>query len=1142
MVRFFWITVLFLCWFPGMFAQPVVINEVMTANASAVLDPSNYNYSEWIEFYNPGSQAVFVAGYQLSNDPANLSLWKFPAGTYIPAKGFLLVWMDKLNSGLHTNFRIRSDDERIFLSNTNGVLVDTVHIHKIFRNVSYGRNPDGALNWDLFLAATPGAKNTGDIVSDRSPEPVFSLPGGRYNASQTLAFTNPGTTGEIYYTVDGSEPGLNSFLFSGPITISKTQTIKARIIETGKAYGRTVTNTFFIREHNFTLPVVSVSTDPDNLWDDDIGIYVVGTNGAEGYCFGKTNWNREWERQATFEFFTPDGVKKISTDAGIKINGGCSRTSPQKSLGVYFRDKYGPDEISYPLFNSKDVDRFKSVMLRNSGNDFNRTQMQDALMQTLIIGQMDIDYMAYTPAAFYLNGVYWGVQNIREKSSGDYLYSNYGLDEDSIDLLESFCTVLEGDNSEYVPIISFLNSNNLTTPQNYDYITSRIDLESFIDYQIAQIYYANLDWPGNNIKFWRQKGPGSKWRWLLYDTDFGFGLYTTPDHNTLAFATESQGPDWPNPPWSTLLLRKLLGNADFRNRFVDKFNVYINSTFNPVRVNAVIDSLRDNIAAEMPYHFLRWGGSMSTWKYNLDVDRDFGNRRPAYMMQYLADYFGLSSPVSLTVSSNVKESERFSVNDIIIHDTTFTGPYFGNRDVKLKALSGYASRFNHWETTSFSSSREELVGTSSQWQYYDKAAQPPVQWTSLVFDDSAWKTGNARFGYGNGNEVTILDYGPDANNKYITSYFRKKFSVNDTTGTDSLIVYASVDDGAVLYLNGYELVRINMPDGTVTGSTLANGIPVNESTFLAYTADKRYLKTGENILAAEVHQISASSSDVEFDVKLMLTYKKDLHKEIYTNPEIVLNLTSSVNCRAIFDKMPVIHHVYINEFCAKNTMVPDEMGDFDDWIEIYNAGQDTINLSGLYMTNSLLEPLSYKIPPARYSETLLPPGEFKILWADCQPEEGTLHLNFNLEKTGGEIAVTELVEGEAVILDSIKYTQQYTNYSYGRYADGTSRWFVLSNMTPGESNLYTYLAELPGEDEIVVYPNPVNDILEIHLLEPDISDLDISIIDQLGREKIHQLIDRHGGQLDVSSLPPGLYMMRVKGSRGSFVHKIVKGF
>ncbi len=318
-----------------------------------------------------------------------------------------------------------------------------------------------------------------------------------------------------------------------------------------------------------------------------------------------------------------------------------------------------------------------------------------------------------------------------------------------------------------------------------------------------------------------------------------------------------------------------------------------------------------------------------------------------------------------------------------------------------------------------------------------------------------------------------------------------------------------------------------MPGGTVTFSTLANANPVDENAFLTFAVDKKLLKSGENILAAEVHQVSVSSSDVSFDTKLTLTGKQDLFTEINTNQEIILNLSSSAHCEAFFDKVPVLHHVYINEFCAKNSVIPDENGEFDDWIELYNAGQDTVNLSGLYMTNSLLEPLAYKIPLARDSETELPPGEFKILWADGQPEDGTLHLNFNLEKSGGEIAITELVQGKPEILDSVKYTEQYTNYSYGRYGDGTSRWFVLSGMTPGESNLYTYLAEMPKDDEIEIYPNPVSDFLEIRLFEPDVNDLDISIIDQLGREKIHLLIDSHGGQVDVSSPASGhLYTAR----------------
>jgi hypothetical protein len=968
MVRFLRIALLLLCGFSGISAQQqIMINEVMTANASAVLDPVKYNYSEWIELYNPGSQSVLISGYRLSNNPANLGLWKIPLGTFIPARGFLVIWMDKLNTGLHANFRSRSDNELIFLSNSSGVLLDTVHIRKMFRNVSYGRDPDGSDNWQLFLNPTPGVNNLSITISGQSPEPVFSLPGGRYNSNQMLVLTNPGTSGNIYYTTDGSEPGLSSAVYSSPIAVNNTHIIKARIIESGKAFGKMITHTFFIREHPSTIPVVSVSTDPENLWDPRKGIYVVGTNGLEGFCYGKTNWNQEWERSATFEYFSADGQKKISTDAGIKINGGCSRTNPQKSLGIYFRDKYGHDEIRYPLFDCKNADRFKSIMLRNSGNDFNRTQLQDAMMQTLIMGQMDIDYMSYTPAALYLNGEYWGVQNIREKSSADYLLSNYGLDEDSVDLLESYNTVVDGDNSGYTPIIKFLNSNNLTSTQNYNYITSRIDLESYIDYQIAEIYFANLDWPGNNIKYWKSKKPGSKWRWLLYDTDFGFGLYDiSPAHNTLTFATEANGPDWPNPPWSTLLFRRLLGNDDFRKRFVDKFNIYIYSTFNPIRVNAVIDSLRDNVAAEMPYHFARWGGSMESWKDNLGVDRDFGNRRPAFMMQYLAEYFDLSSPVTLTVSSNLQEKERFSINDIVIHDSVFGGACFGNRDVKLQALSENSVAFDHWEIT------------------------------------------------------------------------------------------------------------------------------------------------------------------------------EDLQTERYESPGIILNMSTSARCKAFFNKVPVIQNLYINEFCAKNSTIPDEAGEFDDWIELLNSGKDTINLSGLYITNSLHEPLTYKIPTARAKETTMLPGEFKILWADRQPEEGTLHLDFNLEKSGGEIAIVQLLHGKPVILDSVIYNQQYTNYSYGRYGDGTGRWFVLEGMTPGGSNLYTYLPELPNNNEIEIFPNPVIDFLEIRIPEPDGNDVEISIYDQFGREKLHRLMDGHGGQLDVGALPPGIYVLRVKTSEGTFVHKLVK--
>jgi hypothetical protein len=1126
--------------FSGLKAQQVLINEVMSSNPSAVMDNVYYNYSEWIELYNPGDQSVFISGYKITNDSADLNKWQIPPGHYIQAKGFLVIWMDKLNTGLHASFRARSNDELFILSRNSGDIVDSIHVRHIPRNISYGRFPDGTANWRFFENPTPNKENLGIVVNYQSADPVFNVKGGRYNSTVSLEITNPTPYGKIYYTTDGSEPNTNSAQYETPIIITSTKTVKARIIESRKIYGRTVTNTYFISEHHFTLPVVSLSTDPKYLWDPLIGIYTEGTNGIEGYCYGRTNWNQEWERLAHFEYFTPDGNRKIDTDAGIKINGGCSRTFPQKSLGVYFRDKYGNDEIRYPLFESKGVDRFRSIMLRNSGNDCNRTQFQDAMMQTIVMGQMDIDYLGYTPAALYINGAYWGVQNIREKSSEDYLYTNYNLDQDSIDMLEWQNSVIVGDNTDYIHLLDFLGSKNLSVPANYDYVKQQINMESYLDYQIAEIYFANLDWPGNNMKYWKSKKPGSTWRWLMFDTDFGFGLASTPDHNTLTFATETNGPDWPNPPWSTFLFRKLLENGEFRNRFVDKFNVYLNSTFRSDRVTGIIDSLRGNIAAEMPYHFNRWGGTMDAWEWNINVSRDFAKRRPGFMMQYLKDFFTLSSPVNLVVGSNLKEKERFAVNDMIIHDNMFRGQYFSERPVKIKALSGNNCRFDHWEITTYDISRKEIIPASSAWNYLDNVTQTPGDWKSLQFNDSGWKTGKSELGYGDGNETTVLGYGPDPNNKFISYYFRKKFTLADTSGIDSLIIRILADDGAVVYLNGTEVLREYMPSGPINSSTLASVNQLNENTFMDYSVAQSLLVPGENIIAAEVHQISPSSSDISFDLRMDMTQRLNQHTETDNNPEISLTLSAGTNCTAIFNTVETVRDLFINEFCAKNSVIPDETLEYDDWIELYNAGHDTLNIEGLFMTNSFLDQFKYEIPGGRNSETIIPPRGYKLLWADGQPEQGTLHLDFKLEKDGGEIEVIQLFQGKAVVLDSVIYPKQYTNYSYGRYGDATNRWFILSGMTPGESNVYTEISELPKDQDVALFPNPVIDFVEVCLREPGSGVIEISIIDQLGRERIHHLINGQGGRLNVSDLTPGMYMMRISTRTGTFIHKMLK--
>ena len=170
---------------------------------------------------------------------------------------------------------------------------------------------------------------------------------------------------------------------------------------------------------------------------------------------------------------------------------------------------YGDNIIRNQFFESKKVNEFGGFILRNSGNDFNVTMFRDALMQTLPVGQMDIDYMAYQPTAFYLNGQYWGIQNLREKIDGDYIESNYGYKKDEIDLLETWENAIEGTPDSWWNYRYALQAMDRTTPQAFTFIDQNIDVDEYINYLVTEIYYANTDWPGNNIKVLEAKS--SRW-------------------------------------------------------------------------------------------------------------------------------------------------------------------------------------------------------------------------------------------------------------------------------------------------------------------------------------------------------------------------------------------------------------------------------------------------------------------------------------------------------------------------------------------------------------------------------------------------------------------------------------------------------
>ena len=480
---------------------------------------------------------------------------------------------------LHTNFKIKSSGEVLLLSDSLGNILDSINTGTIPPDISFGRQPDGTNSWYYFDQATPESSNITIGYTGIVPEPQYSQTGGFYQGNVVVSLSDSLPGAEIRYTTDGSEPTDSASLFINDITFTQTTVVRARAFSTNMIPSRTITNTYFINE-SFHLPLISISTNPENLWDYNTGIYVMGPNAEPNFPHFGANFWQDWERPIHIEFYETDGTQGFSIDAGVKIYGAWTRGLPQKSLAVFARGRYGYSEIDYQIFPDKLINQFQSIILRNSGNDWDNTMFRDAMM-TGLVEDADIDIQAYRPSIVFLNGEFWGIHNVREKLNEHYLASNHGVDPDNVDYLELDGQIIEGDANHYEMLQNFLSTQNISNPSNYEYVKTQMNVDNFITYQVSQIYFDNTDWPGNNIKFWRPRLPNGSWRWLLYDTDFGFGLFdpTGYAHNTLEFATEPNGPGWPNPPWSTFMLRKLLENADFTNSFINRFCRFLKLLF-----------------------------------------------------------------------------------------------------------------------------------------------------------------------------------------------------------------------------------------------------------------------------------------------------------------------------------------------------------------------------------------------------------------------------------------------------------------------------------------------------------------------------------------------------------------------------------
>ncbi|MCE9668811.1 CotH kinase family protein [Myxococcus stipitatus] len=508
-----------------------------------------------------------------------------------------------------------------------------------------------------------------------------------YNRPTLLSLPIP-QTGTTHYTLDGSPPTRASPVYAGPLVllgrkgdsaplshiptnpeespalwrwqppegeVTLATVVRFRQFEGDTPVGPIQTRTYLVGRAAYTLPVMSLVTAPGNFFDFDAGIYVPGRMHAE-HPEWETYWGtgnymekgEAWERPIHVEWFDATGRRVLAQDAGVRIHGSGSAALPQKGLRLYAKESYGPATFQAPFFPELPLRDFKRLILRNGGQDLLFSRLKDCTLQGLL-RDLDLPLQACRTIVVFLDGEYWGQHDLRERYDEYYFAAHHeGLDREKVVVLEGMGTVEVGRPEDAIPyhdLLEYVRTHDLGVPEHYAYVAERIDVDEFIDYHAAQLFFGNEDWPSNNYKVWRYRaeegGPLSgkgdgRWRWLVYDLDACFNL--PPESNTLARVLHD--PLIPQP--FVLLFRQLLKVPHFRARFLARFVWHLENTFATPRVLAAIEASAARLAPEMDEHISRWRlpPSVGAWLGEVERLRDAARRRPALMRKHLEEEFG----------------------------------------------------------------------------------------------------------------------------------------------------------------------------------------------------------------------------------------------------------------------------------------------------------------------------------------------------------------------------------------------------------------------------------------------------------------------------------------------------------------------
>ena len=773
----------------GLYTDPVLslrINEICTINPGTP-EGDSVTYEDYIELYNPTEEAVSLDGLYLSDDPGDPLMADLPDGEIAPG-GYYIIYAagegDAAPEGTPSVSFGLAEEETILLTwvheTENGTItthtLDSVYVPgSITPGSVYAATEDGG---DIFRETSPSPSASNASASLTLEEPVFLTPGGFYEDQvEVVLAAAEGLT--IRYTLDGSEPALDSPLYEEPLvltdpssspnvysaredittndrnyqapnaSVDKAAVVRAAAFDEEGNRSNTVTSTYFIdfekKDGYDDAVILSLVSDPDNLFSSGSGIYVRGSLYDDALEAGLIYEDLPWselmdytnyylegmnaERQAHIELYSAYGDAILDQECGIRIRGNESRSFPQKSFTLYSRKRYEKEAFDPVLFDTGIS--YPSLILNNS-----RTLKKVFFFS--LAADRDTAVQQYTPCQVFLNGEYWGMYYLMERYSAEYLEGHYDVPAEETLLVKDTRYVADGnpeDITRYRELRDYLEQEDLSDPEAYEGLLEQMDMQSFIDWMCTNIYIANTDSKPleNNVYTWESTVSGNmeyrdgKWRWMLYDLDDSLATGTSVENGETytmdsftdhaVYAASGYLNDEPMPA--------LMENEDFRRQFVLTFMDMANENFRADRVLALLDEIEAQYSSWADAGWERWNTNPQdkTFAEQVEELRVFFTNRFDYIVPYLATHFELNGGlVSLTLSadfsggtlpesrtdapleSGASENTDVSENTVTLNtlnlnltDGSWQGQYYTDYPVTLTAQIPDGYEFLRWE-------------------------------------------------------------------------------------------------------------------------------------------------------------------------------------------------------------------------------------------------------------------------------------------------------------------------------------------------------------------------------------------------------------------------------------------------------------